>query len=626
VSGTPSDFNTNANDPATSRTIAFGTGDVGASLNSAPGTPPPATLEALNTLPGYKIEQKLGQGGMGAVFRATQTALNRRVAIKVLPENLCNNPKYVARLNREAMVLAKINHANVVGCIDMGEHKGLRYVVMEFIEGESLGGLIEKRKQLPVSEALYYLKQAVLGLDHAHALGIIHRDIKPDNMLLAKHAQLGTTVKMQAGHQLKIADLGLASFTGESTENTRLTHEGAAIGSPHYMSPEQTLGVSDIDFRTDIYALGVTTYHMLTGVTPYAAPSVAAVLARKLSEPMRDPRDLRPELPAIISLLIQKMTAREKADRYENYGLLLEDIEAAEQGRPLKASILQPPRASVVLREDTISSLKRAGQRSSQQRTRSGDSAGEKSGSSMGLIAAGLVIGVCVAGGAYFALRGKPDAPPDSTKTTTVTPPPVEQPKTTPPPEPPKTTSKSVAFTGLQLIEERSTKGWTPSDTGAFGVSDDGALYLQKFEKEWATAERTLPTNEFTVRGFLQTPRGADDCELRVGHGAQYVAFGIRFPKDKDRVSAYVERRKSSTNELVESLGTKDGLSPDEWRDLRISIWEGLASCFLDGKLFATAEVDPAGTQSKKVVLAARNGFGTFRALEASSRPEDKGK
>jgi serine/threonine-protein kinase len=114
---------------------------------------------------------------------------------------------------------------------------------------------------------------------------------------------------MQAGYQLKIADLGLATFSGESTENTRLTSEGAAIGSPHYMSPEQTLGQPDLDFRTDVYALGITIYHALTGVTPYAAPSVAAVLARKLSEPMADPREIRPELPPAVALLLQKMTA-----------------------------------------------------------------------------------------------------------------------------------------------------------------------------------------------------------------------------------------------------------------------------------------------------------------------------
>jgi len=621
VSSTPSDTNnTHADDPARSRTIAFGTGDSG----PLPTSLPLVTLESLKTLPGYKIEQKLGQGGMGAVFRATQTALNRQVAIKVLPENLCNNPKYVARLNREAMVLAKINHANVVGCIDMGEHKGLRYVVMEFIEGESLGGLIEKRKQLPVPEALYYLKQSVMGLDHAHALGIIHRDIKPDNMLLSRHSQLGTTVKMQAGHQLKIADLGLASFTGESTENTRLTHEGAAIGSPHYMSPEQTLGLADIDFRTDIYALGVTMYHMLTGVTPYAGQSVAAVLARKLSEPMRDPREIRVDLPASISLLIQKMTAREKADRYASYGELLEDIEAAEQHRALKAEILHPPRASLVLRPDTIEALRRLGQKSAQRPAVAPSSTEAKSGSTLALVVIGVVLAVGVVGGILFASRGKTDAPTVTTQTPPAAPKQVELPKAVVTPEVPKT--QSAVFNALQLIEDRSTKGWTPSDTGAFGVSDDGALYLQKFEKEWALAERTLPGNEFTLRAFLQTPRGADDCEVRVGQGAQYVAFGIRFPKNAEKVAAYVERRKSGTDEVLEKVGSKDGLSPDEWRDLRINFWEGLATCFLDGKLFATADVDAAGQQSKKIVLAARNGFGTFRALEASSRPEDKSK
>lgn len=589
-------------------------------------------LSTLLTLPGYVVEKKLGQGGMGAVFRAQQTALGRTVAIKVLPEHACNNPKFVARLSREARVLAKISHSNVVGCIDMGEHQGLRYVVMEYVEGETLGSLIEKRKHLPLNEALHYLKQAVLGLDCANALGIIHRDIKPDNMLLAKQTNVGTTVRMQAGYQLKIADLGLATFSGESTENTRLTSEGAAIGSPHYMSPEQTLGQSDLDFRTDVYALGITLYHALTGVTPYMAPSVAAVLARKLSEPMADPREMRPELPPAAALLLQKMTAREKSDRYSSYGALLEDIEALEHQQPLKAELLHPPRASIALRDDTINALRSRGQRSALRPTVAGAPTHEQQGSGMGMLV-GVIAAIAIAGAAaYFLLQPKPryqfddsglqpNAPAKLDSISTLI---NERAKSDLPAESPKTVAK-FAEQSLIQIENDVVKGWATSESGGMGPTGDGGIFLQTLGKDWLVAERTLPSNEFLLRATMQVPRGADNFEMRVGVTAKdYIAYGMRFPKDAQKITVYIERRAAGTDAVLESLFTRGDLNPDEGQNLRIQFWSGFATCFLADKLAASVEADAAGAASNKLVLAVKGGMGQFRTLELRPRTDTK--
>jgi serine/threonine protein kinase len=585
-----------------------------------------ALSRALSTLPNYELLNKLGEGGMGAVYKARQRTLNRVVAIKVLPRHLCDNALYVARLNREALVLAKINHPNVTTCFDLGEHQGMRYVVMEFVEGESLSKLIEKRKQLPPAEALYYIKQSVLGLDCANAQGIIHRDIKPDNMLLAKAVTPGTTVKLPAGFSLKIADLGLAAFTSEQTENTRLTAEGSTLGSPHYMSPEQTIGESDVDFRTDIYALGITLYHMLTGVVPYEAPTIGAVLAKKLSENIKDPRELRPELPPAVSLLIHKMTARKRADRYATYGELLQDIEAIEQNSVMTAEVLPNDRASVNLSETTLNSLKASGVLSSVRKKTASKEASSPGAGSSKWIAIGIAAGVTAIVGAFLMIPGKTQSAVAQQNPAVVTPKKVEpvSPVTNPAPlNPIIPAPPAVEFqSAVRLIENRSTEGWEyKGDSKDFGFQD-GGLFLQCL-KGWNRAQRSLPSAEYSLRAFLQTFAGVDDGEVQLClDDKTYMAVGIRMPAEAKSVSVYVEKRELATDKVIKVLAKQDGLSVDDWHDLKVNVWERGAACFLNGQFLVNAELSESAANCQSLRLASRNGIVLYKNLEVTPRPK----
>ncbi len=583
--------------------------------------------QTLMSLPGYEIERKIGEGGMGAVYRGKQKALNRVVAIKVLPQRLAENQMYLARLNREAMVLAKINHPNVISCYDLGEHQGMRYVVMEFVEGEILNALIEKRKHLPQHEALFYLKQAVLGLDHANAVGVIHRDIKPENMLLAAAPRSGTTVRLPSGYTLKIADLGLASFTGDGeTENTRLTTEGSTLGSPHYMSPEQTRGESSLDFRTDIYALGITLYYMVSGKLPYMAPTVGAVLARKLTEQIPDPRNDRPDLSPGVSLVIQKMTARNKEDRYATYGELLADIEAIERKEPLVAKMLPEDAATLTLMPETIKLLKDQGV------AMASGGHGKRGKSPLVAIIVGVMIAVIGVTAFIAKSRGPeknaiappPAAVPAPAPTTLPAPAPVAPPPATVPVAPVAPQTSLIPPDGMSLIVDNSTKGWTTTGEAQNFGYDENMLYLKSTRDtdKWNYAQCKLPACEFVLITAAQIPVGADKCEINVGISEnEYIAFGLSLPAEAQRSFAYVERRDAKTHKVIGETTKSDPLDPDKWHKMKVQFYDREAYCKLNDTRMGSFEVPKGGETCDILRLAVKNGEGHFTSIEILPRP-----
>jgi formylglycine-generating enzyme required for sulfatase activity len=270
------------------------------------------------TFAGYEIVAKLGEGGMGAVYKAKQPILNRFVALKTMAAHLGGDKEFVARFQREAASAATLSHPNVVGVHTAGEVDGTHYIVMEFVEGESVRKRLDREGKIPPAEALAITIYVAQALQYAwNKARLIHRDIKPDNIFLSN-----------AG-EVKVGDLGLAKSL--ATEGTEMTATGMAMGSPHYISPEQATGIKDIDFRTDIYSLGCTLYHMLTGQTPYKGDSSMVVMMKHVHDPAPAIFKAWPQCPMPLGMLVGRMLAKDRNARPKSYEQLIADLFAVSE-------------------------------------------------------------------------------------------------------------------------------------------------------------------------------------------------------------------------------------------------------------------------------------------------------
>jgi len=271
-------------------------------------------------IPGYKVLGKLGAGAMAVVYKATQLSLNRTVAIKVLPKRFSENPEYVERFYKEGQAAGKLNHPNIVQAIDVGEAGGYHYFVMEYVEGKTIADDLSAGKVFNEHEALEIIIQVARALAHAHANGLIHRDVKPKNIMITNDSVV------------KLADMGLAR---ETTDIEAAQNEaGKAYGTPYYIAPEQIRGKIDIDGRADIYGLGATFYHMVTGRVPFMADDSMEVMKKHLRERLIPPDHINTSLSAGVSEVIEIMMAKRRADRYNNAEELLTDLEALRDGQP----------------------------------------------------------------------------------------------------------------------------------------------------------------------------------------------------------------------------------------------------------------------------------------------------
>jgi serine/threonine protein kinase len=275
---------------------------------------------AAHRIPGYKILGKLGMGAMAIVYKAKQLSLNRMVAIKVLPKRFSENPEYVERFYKEGQAAAKLNHTNIVQAYDVGEAGGYYYFVMEYVEGKTLYDDLSAGKVYSEKEALDIIIQVAHALSHAHARGLIHRDVKPKNIMT------------NSAGKVKLADMGLARETAD-IEAAEL-EAGKAYGTPYYISPEQIRGEIDIDGRADIYGLGATFYHMVTGRVPFMADDPSDVMRKHLKDPLIPPDHINTSLTAGISEVIEIMMAKKKRNRYKDIDELLVDLEAIRNGEP----------------------------------------------------------------------------------------------------------------------------------------------------------------------------------------------------------------------------------------------------------------------------------------------------
>jgi serine/threonine protein kinase len=275
---------------------------------------------AAHKIPGYKVVGKLGAGAMAVVYKARQLSLNRMVAIKILPKRFSENPEYVERFYKEGQAAGRLNHPNIVQAIDVGEAGGYHYFVMEYVEGKTIADDLAEGKVFEEAEALDIIIQVARALAHAHACSLIHRDVKPKNIMISTN---GT---------VKLADMGLARETTDI--EAAQSEAGKAYGTPYYIAPEQIRGKIDIDGRADIYGLGATLYHMLTGRVPFMAEDSADVMRKHLKEKLIPPDHINTTLSAGVSEVIEIMMAKRKEDRYKDIEELLTDLEALRQGQP----------------------------------------------------------------------------------------------------------------------------------------------------------------------------------------------------------------------------------------------------------------------------------------------------
>ncbi len=280
------------------------------------------TIEASRNqqIPGYQIISKLGAGAMATVFKARQLSLDRVVAIKVLPKRLSENAEYVERFYKEGKAAAKLNHANIVQAIDVGEASGYHYFVMEYVEGDTLHEMLAERKVLAEADALGYIVQIARALEHAHHQGLIHRDVKLKNIMITPSGEA------------KLADMGLAREASDAAAAE--AEAGRAYGTPYYISPEQIRGEVDIDFRADIYSLGATLYHLVTGRVPFDGETPAAVMHKHLKEQLTPPDHINTSLSAGIGEVVEVMMAKDRRHRYGSTTDLLVDLESIAAGRP----------------------------------------------------------------------------------------------------------------------------------------------------------------------------------------------------------------------------------------------------------------------------------------------------
>jgi formylglycine-generating enzyme required for sulfatase activity/tRNA A-37 threonylcarbamoyl transferase component Bud32 len=265
------------------------------------------------TFAGFEVVAKLGQGGMGAVYKARQPLLDRFVALKVMSQQLSGDPAYIARFIREAASAAKLSHPNMVQVHTAGEQGGIYYIVMEFVEGESLSQRLKRVGVVEPVEAIAITLYVAQALQVAwNKAQLIHRDIKPDNIFLSKDGEV------------KVGDLGLAkSVSGGATE---MTQSGMMMGSPHYISPEQARASKETDFRADIYSLGCTLYQLLTGKTPYQADEALAVVLKHVTDPVPDILAVMPNCPAVLATLVGKMMAKAPDQRHASYEALIAEL------------------------------------------------------------------------------------------------------------------------------------------------------------------------------------------------------------------------------------------------------------------------------------------------------------
>src|ERR671921_1010168 len=279
----------------------------------------------------YRIEEKIDEGGMGCVYRATHVLMEKTVAVKVLHPALAADDKIVARFTREAKAASRISHPHAINVTDFGESEnGVVYLVMEYLRGSTLKDIVRSGGPMALERVVEIVRQVSGALEAAHAEGVVHRDLKSDNIMLEEAAG--------GGDWAKVLDFGIAKIqqTQQSVHETDpgLTSPNLIIGTPQYMSPEQCSQASDIDTRSDVYSFGVIVYEMLAGHVPFTGDSATSVMLKHLQEPAPSILEERKDLPAGVGRVIARALAKKPEDRFNSAGELYDALNAAAADAP----------------------------------------------------------------------------------------------------------------------------------------------------------------------------------------------------------------------------------------------------------------------------------------------------
>ncbi len=448
------------------------TKDQAASIHQAAG-------RGKNTIEGFEILGKVGEGGMGAVYKARQLSIDRTVAVKILLRKRTQDPQSLERFFREVRAVARLNHPNIVRAFDAGYSNGLYYYVMELLEGETLAARLTDWVPIPWKEALGILRQVAAGLEHAHHHGLVHRDVKPANIFLLEDGGV------------KLMDLGMARFAAQV--DLALTQSGQAMGTPLYMSPEQARG-EEVDIRTDLYALGITLYEMLTGKPPYTGDTALAVLHRHVDENV--PWNRLTDVPAEVRALGTQLTERVRDRRPNEPGDLLAVLEVIEQGEPAAPAVPAPRGESPAARPARASSVRHTS--AALPRVR-------RDASRLPLILGIAAAALIAAAGAFFLLPGKPEPPP----------PPSPPPPAARKPEEAKPLAEADRAAAQALAAARDFERKNPGD-------------LEAISREYAEAARKARGSVHAEAAARRAAETAAFLEMAVGRRKTQVRDQVR--------------------------------------------------------------------------------------------------
>src|SRR5262245_11029154 len=286
-------------------------------------------FEGREQIAGYKLVERLGGGAMGTVYKARQLSLDRDVAIKILSPELAEDPVFVERFLREAKAVARLNHANIISGIDVGDADGVKYFVMEYVDGSTVASLLRRGGAMDEERALLIGQQVGRALDHAYRNNLVHRDLKPENILITRDGIA------------KVCDLGLAKLEDNPQQDG--THR---MGTPDYISPEQARGDANVDIRSDLYSLGATLYHMLVGRPPFEGVTSNAVISKHLTDLPTPVTRLDPSISRLTDVVVLRLLQKRREDRYQTPAEFLQKVDEAIKALQAQRGFVVSPMAS----------------------------------------------------------------------------------------------------------------------------------------------------------------------------------------------------------------------------------------------------------------------------------------